>query len=131
VGVAGREHCVLYSVDEEVCTLRTRVVILSGHSLFAEGVASQLRQTLQGLELEVVDARQPDAMAQVATAQPSAVILDATDPEITHLCLLSRLLLALPGLKVIYLDPQQEQIQVVTSEQHPVEQVHDLIEAIE
>lgn len=111
--------------------MRRCVVILSGHSLFAEGVASRLRQHLGQLELQVVDARQPDAMAQIDAVQPSAVILDATDPEITHLCLLSRLQLALPGLKVIYLDPQQEQIQVVTSERRTVEQVRDLIEAIE
>ena len=112
-------------------TVRTCVVILSGHSLFVDGVASRLRQHLQQLELEIVDARQPDAMAQIAAIQPSAVIVDATDPEITQLCLLSRLLLALPGLKVICLDPQREQVQVLTSEQRPAGKVRDLIEVIE
>jgi DNA-binding NarL/FixJ family response regulator len=114
----------------EVCPVRTCVVILSGHSLFAEGVASQLRQHPQELELEVVDVRQPDAMARIIAAQPAAVILDATDSEVARLGLLSRLPLALPGLKVICLDSQQEQIQVITSEQLPADQVRDLLDVI-
>jgi hypothetical protein len=61
----------------------------------------------------------------------TAVILDATDPEIVQLCLLSRLQLALPGLKLICLNPQREQIQVMTSEQHPADQICDLIEVME
>jgi DNA-binding NarL/FixJ family response regulator len=114
----------------EVCSVRTCVVI-SGHSLFAEGIASQLQQHLQQWELQVVDARQPDATAQIIATQPSAVILDTTDPEIAQLCILSRLQLALPGLKIICLDPQQEQIQVLTSEQRPANQLRALIEVIE
>ncbi len=110
--------------------MRTCVVILSGHSLFAEGVASQLRQHVQELELAVVDVRQPDAMAQIIAARPSTVILDATDPEIARLGLLSRLPLVLPELKVICLDSQQEQIQVITSEQLPADQVRDLLDVI-
>ena len=110
--------------------MRTCVVILSGHSLFAEGVASRLRQHLRQLKLEIVDARLPDAMAQITAAQPSAVIVDVTDPEITQLCLVSRLQFALPGLKVICLDAQQDQIQVLTSEHRPADQVRDLIEVI-
>jgi len=114
----------------EVCPVRRRVVILSGHSLFAEGVASQLRQHPQELELEVVDIRQPDALAQIIAARPSAVIMDATDPEVARLGLLSRLPLALPGLKLICLDSQQEQIQVMTSEQLSADQVRDLLDVI-
>jgi len=110
--------------------VRRRVVILSGHSLFAEGVASQLRQHSRELELEVVDIRQPDAMAQIIAARPSAVILDATDSEVARLGLLSRLPLALPELKIVCLDSQQELIQVVTSEQLPADQVRDLLDVI-
>lgn len=110
--------------------MRTCVVILSGHSLFADGVASQLRRHVQELELEVVDVRQPDAMAQIIAARPSTVILDATDPEIARLHLLSKLPLALPELKVICLNSQQEQIQVITSEQLSADQVRDLLDVI-
>ncbi len=110
--------------------MRIRIVVLSGHSLFAEGVASRLRQYLQKIELEIVDPGQPDAMAQIAEAQPTIVLLDVTDPETTRFCPLSKLLLLFPELKVIRLDPQHEQIQVVTSEQRPAVKVRDLIEVI-
>jgi len=82
------------------------------------------------LELEVVDVRQLDALAQIIAARPSAVIMDATDPEVARLGLLSRLPLVLPKLKLICLDSQQEQIQVVTSEQLPADQVRDLLDVI-
>jgi acyl-CoA synthetase (AMP-forming)/AMP-acid ligase II len=111
--------------------VQTSVVILSGHSLFAEGVASRLRQHLQRVELKVVDPRQTDAMAQIVAARPSTVILDVFDPEATQIFSLSKLLLLFPALKVIRLDSQQQKIQVVTSEQRWVDEIGELIDMIE
>lgn len=111
--------------------MRTRIVILSSHSLFAEGVANRLRQYLQQVELEIVDPQQRDIVTQITTAQPSIVILDITDTEVTRFFSLSELLLSLPALKVIHLDPHHEKIQVVTSEQRSAVEVHDLVEVIE
>ena len=108
-----------------------RVVILSSRSLFVEGVASRLKQHLPEENVQVVDARQSDALEQVVAAQPTSVILDATDADVTKNCPLSKLLNALPLLKVIRLDPQQNKIQVVISEQRSVDQVSDLIEVIQ
>lgn len=115
----------------EGAPVQMHVVIVSGHSLFAEGVASRLRQHPQRVRLEVMDARQPDVVIQIASARPSAVILDTADPDITKLCLLAKLQLALPGLKVICLDSGQDRVQVMTSEQLPAGQVHDLLDVIE
>jgi hypothetical protein len=70
-------------------------------------------------------------MAQIIALQPSTVILDVTNSEITQLCSLSKLLASLARLKIIRLDLQQKQIQVVTSEQRPAADVHDLVEVIE
>jgi DNA-binding NarL/FixJ family response regulator len=106
------------------------IIILSGQLLFAEGVANRIRQYLPGVEIAIINARQPDALVQVAAVQPAVVLLDVTDPEITRLGCLDELLLSLPGLKVIRLDPQHEQIQVVISEQRTAGAVRDLIEAI-
>lgn len=111
--------------------MQTRIVILSGHSLFAEGVASRLQQYLQQVELAIVDSRRPDLMAQITAAQPSILILDITDAESMRVCSLSQLLHLLPTLKIIRLDPQEDQIQVVSSEQRPVAKVRDLAEFIE
>jgi DNA-binding NarL/FixJ family response regulator len=114
-----------------VASVQKHIVILSGRSLFAEGVASRLRQHPQRVKVEVLDAHQPDAVNQIASAQPSAVILDTADTELTQLCLLARLQLALPGLKVICLNTNQSRIQVVTSEQLPAAEVNDLLDVIE
>jgi DNA-binding NarL/FixJ family response regulator len=110
--------------------VQTCIVILSGHSLLAEGVASRLRQHLNQCTFRFIDPRQPDAMVQIAAARPSAVILDVTDPEIDRIGILSRLQLALSGLKIICLDPRQEQITVVTSRQQRAAEVRDVIEVL-
>ena len=111
--------------------IQARIVILSGQSLFAEGVANGLRQYLQLAEIEIVDPRQPDAMAQIATAQPSAVILDGNAAGETRSCSLSGLLLAFPELKLIFLNSREDQAQVVTSERHLTARIRDLAQVIE
>ena len=108
---------------------RTRVVILSGHSLFAEGVASRLRQHLEQLELLTVDSGQSDALDRILAAQPATVILDAS--EATPHCFLDNLLQSLLSLKIIRLDPQYSTVQVVTSEQRPAGEVSELIKVIQ
>ncbi len=111
---------------------RTRVVILSGQSLFAEGVASRLRQHLDKLELVTIDSRKSDALQQVLDARPSTVILDAADVvDLTQDCPLADLLRELPSFKIIRLDSQQQEIRIVTSEQRLAGEVKDLIELIE
>jgi len=110
--------------------VQTHVVILSSQSLFAEGIASRLRQYLQLVTLEIIDPWQLDDISQIIAAQPSVVILDDTDPGITHYCSLDKLLRSLPKLKVIILDLQQEHIQVLASEQRRVTKVHDLAKMI-
>lgn len=111
---------------------RTRVVILSGQSLFAEGVASRLRQHLDRLELVIIDSRKPDALQQVLNARPSTVILDAADTiDLTQGCPLGELLREIPSFKIIRLDSQQQEIRIVTSEQRLADEVKDLIDLIE
>lgn len=106
------------------------IVILSSQALFAQGVASRIREYLERIKLEIVDPRQPDAMAKVVAAEPNVVLLDDTDPEVSRCCSLSELLHSLPGVKVIHLEPQHGQIQVVSSEQRPAVEVRDLIAVI-
>ena len=110
--------------------LRARVVVLSGRSLFAEGVASRLRKYTDQIDLHYIDFRQSGALAQLIEAKPSVIILDASDPEVEQHCPLGAVLEALPSSKVLRLDPQQDQIQVVTSEQRPATEVSDLIDLI-
>ena len=83
---------------------------------------------MQLAELEIVDPRQADAMAQIAAVQPSVMILHSTDSGVTQFCSPSQLLLLPPGPKSIYLD--QKQAQVVTSVRHPATKVHDWVQTI-
>jgi hypothetical protein len=107
-----------------------RVVILSSQSIFAEGVAASLQQKLATESLFIVDAHQPDALEQVLAKRPTCVILEATDAEVAKCCPLTELLDALPSLAIIRLDPEQDRIQVVTSQQHRAIHMSDLVEVI-
>lgn len=107
-----------------------RVVILSGHSLFVEGISTRLRQVLASDEIETIDARHDDAIARVAAAQPAIVILEASDVDVENSCSLSALLNVLSSLTVIRLDRDQDFIQVVTTKKQAVGQVGDLIDMI-
>lgn len=109
---------------------RARVFILSGYSLFAEGVASRLRQYPDQVDVMVMDPRQPSIFSKIAEKNPSVIMLDAADHETMQLCPLGDLIFALPKLKVMRLDSQKELIQVVSSEQFRVVDVDDLIQVI-
>ncbi len=110
---------------------QARVVILSSRSIFAEGVASRLRQHLDTQDVDVIDIRQQTALRRVIDDQPTTVILDASEPEVATGDWLDTLLSALPTLQVVFLDPLQDRMQVVTSRKGPVGQVNELIDLIQ
>jgi len=106
-------------------------VILSGHTLFTEGIAARLRKHEDWLDLHMVDADRGDALQQVVAAKPSAVILDADDPQVSRHCSLNQLFMALPEVRVVRLDPERDQIQLLTSEQRLAVDIADLIDVIQ
>jgi DNA-binding NarL/FixJ family response regulator len=107
-----------------------RVVILSSHSLFTEGIASRLRQHAERFELQYIDSGQADALDQVIAAQPSTVILDTSDEELSRRCSIGAMIDGLRSVKIIRVDPQQEHIQIVTSEPRQAGDVRELIDLI-
>jgi DNA-binding NarL/FixJ family response regulator len=107
-----------------------RVVIVAGHSLFADGTANRLRLYPEQVEVLRLSPAEGDLLERVIAARPSVIIMDQRDPEIGHSLLLQRVLGSLPSVHVLLLDPKKAQIQVVSSQtQEPVE-VEDLIELI-
>jgi hypothetical protein len=78
----------------------------------------------------IVDAADPQAKTRVLEAHPSALILDATDPDVQRRVSLTEVLVALPALRVIRLDPEESRLQVVTSEQRPAQDIEALIDVI-
>ena len=106
------------------------VIILSGHSLFAEGTASSLRQKSQELEITVIDPRDGDVLSRIQELEPAAIILDKSDQSLQENCPVEVLLKAVPDLRIIRLDPENERIQIVTGEERPAANAADLLVVI-
>ena len=108
-----------------------RLVILSNHTLFAEGIASRLRQYPERVETHFVNPQQADYLAQIKQICPSAVIIDAADTDSTQCCLLCDLLMALVNVTLIRIEVQSKDIQLISSSQHPLAEVRDIIDIVE
>jgi DNA-binding NarL/FixJ family response regulator len=111
--------------------MQSRIVILSTHSLFAEGIASRLRQYPERAEVHFVDPQHPDYLETISTIRPAAVLIDAADTDLTQCCMLCELLVALPHLTVIRLEVQERDLRVFTSVQCRFNQAQDLLDIVE
>jgi hypothetical protein len=109
----------------------SRIVILSGRSLFAEGLTARLSRQPGRHELLSVDARQDDALDRVIGLRPETVLLDSSDETVMRHRPLNHLLAALPELRIVRLDPQTDQVQIVTSQRHAAGQIDDLLALID
>jgi hypothetical protein len=107
-----------------------RIVVLSGRTLFAEGIAASLRRSLDEREFQTMDAQQPEVIEHLVAFQPRVVILDASDEDVTQRCPLDSLLGAMPALTILRLDPQHEQLQVVMSRQRSIRNMSDIVGVI-
>ncbi len=107
-----------------------RIAVLSSRTLFAEGMAARLRQSMDERAFRMIDAHQPEVMEQLAAFQPKVVILDATDEDVDHRYPLHRLLGALPGLTIIRVDPQYQQLQVISSQQRTIRNMSEILGVI-
>ena len=107
------------------------VVILSSHSLFAEGIASRLRQYPQRVDVRFVDPQQQDYVEQISEIRPAVVIIDAIDTISTQCCLLCDLLSTLDRVTILRLDVQQNDIRLITSTQKQFDEVRDILEIID
>ena len=107
------------------------IVILSSHSLFAEGVASRLRQYPQRVNVQFVDPQQPDYIDQIKTIRPAAVVVDAADTDNSQCCLLCDLLIASLNVTIIRLKVHRKDVQIIASAQRPFNEVKDIIDLLE
>lgn len=108
----------------------TPVVILSSQSLLTEGVAASLRQVLGGQTLQVFDPQSAEALTQIIAARPEIVILEGNPASARPDCKLEALVSALPAVTIVRLDPDHNQVQVVTSYSRQLTQVRDLLDVI-
>jgi DNA-binding NarL/FixJ family response regulator len=106
---------------------RTRVVVLTAHSMFTEGIAARLGHFLDRIELQVVDSREPDCLTDIRQAHPTVVVLETNDENVGRFCSLDEILSVAPEVKVIRLDRDLNRIHVVTGETISVTQPDDFI----
>jgi len=111
--------------------MSSQIVILLGHSIFTEGVASRLRQYPERVDVRFVDPQQPDYIEKISGIRPTTVIMDAADIETTRCCILCELLAALQNITVVRLDVQQKDIQLITSVQQQFNEVRDIVDIID
>lgn len=111
--------------------MHSRIVILSGHSLFVEGIATRLQQMPNRVEVVFIDPNLGDYLEQITSIQPSAVLIDAQDAKNAQCCLLCELLLAFPDITLLRLAVDQTDVQVVVSQRHRLQEVQDLIDVFE
>ena len=107
--------------------MRSNVAILSGHSLFAEGIASRLQQYVEQIEVIFVDPVREAYLERIGEIQPSTVFIDALNAKTTQCCLLCELLIAFPNITLVRLTVDQKDVQVITSCKQHFEDVQDLI----
>lgn len=110
--------------------LKTKVVVLSGHSLFADGTASRLEQYSEDLETVILDPARPDIMEELLAIKPAFAIIDAHDPNLSKSSGLAGIFQALPDLRVVMLDSQSAEIQLLSSRTFRAGAVRDLIEVL-
>ncbi len=106
-----------------------RVFILSSHPLFGRGLENLLRWE-EGLEIVGHVADPEQALAQIKTLRPDAVILDSSDPALDRSLVVMRIFRE--GLRpcVIGLDLRNNTLAIYRGEERIVESVRDLVDAI-
>jgi DNA-binding NarL/FixJ family response regulator len=107
-----------------------RVLMLSSHPLFGQGVESLLRREA-GLEVVGLETDVDRAVERIKELRPHVVIVDSNDPEIDLMPGVMRILREGLGTKVIGLNLQDNTICTYRGEQRIAQGVKDLVEAIE
>ncbi len=107
-----------------------RVLILSSHPLFSQGVASLLGQEA-GIELLGQESDVDRALEQIRTLHPDVIIVDVGNTHCDESPVVLRILRENYTAKVIGLNLNDNTICVYHEEQRPVRGVEDLMHAIE
>lgn len=109
--------------------MTSRVAVLSGQSLFVEGIISRLREHAGRLEVHHIDPKPGDYIDRIKRIKPAAVVIDAADEDEEQCCFLCELLLAFPWMMIVRLAANQYDVQVIRSSTQRFEDVQDLIDS--
>jgi chemotaxis response regulator CheB len=107
-----------------------RVLLIASSTLFGRGVENLLQQE-EGLDFLGCEVDVNQAMERVKTLKPDVVILERSQAVAELGNVLERILHMFDHLKVIELDPKDDNICIYSGQQQVVKQVQDLLKAIE
>jgi hypothetical protein len=105
---------------------RRRVLVLTAHSLFTEGVANRLGQEVNGIDLQVVDSRDAAAVSRFLDDAPDVIVFEARDENVECVSPLVEFL-GKHEVRVLRLDPERDEVQVVTSARRDLQDPRDLL----
>ena len=108
------------------------VVVLYGNSLFMAGVEASLRGQ-PGLDVVRIDATFPNPVQRLDALRPDVIIFDLTtsNSPFSNLDFPSSILQEHPGLSLIGLDLNSNQVLVLSGQQHTVLAADDLAQVIQ
>ncbi len=109
--------------------MMVRVFLLSGRTLFGQGIASLLRREA-GLEIVGQEMDADKAIERITELRPDAVITDNSDPACDLPMTVTRILTSETPMLVIGLDLMENKIHLYRGEQREARGVEDLVVAI-
>lgn len=113
-----------------VAVMSLRIAVLAHHSLFADGIASRLREHSGQIEVQTVEAGAVDLPQRLQRVRPAIVLMDSTDVEAVERMPLDRLWALLPEARVMRLDPASDHVRVFSCERWRAAGIEGLIAAM-
>lgn len=94
----------------------SKVVVLTGQSLLAQGIISNLRKSSFSLEVESLDIERADLVDTLVLLKPEIVIMEASQRQRDESCSLNRLFELLPNLIVLEVNLNNSSVQLIRSD---------------
>jgi DNA-binding NarL/FixJ family response regulator len=107
-----------------------RIAIVFQRSLFAAGIASRLREA-GFVDVCLMDVNRDQALEKVIDYRPHVVIYDSMDSGVVKDMWVFAFLKEIPGVRLIQVDYEREQMQVYCSQQMPAREMHEVISAMQ
>jgi hypothetical protein len=116
--------------DERGVTLRARVLIVSGLSLFGEGIEGLLRQE-PGLEIVGLETDPGQAIGRIREAHPDVIILSDAEAATGLDAELLRLVREGLHMRIVEVHQDTNTLCVYCGEQQPIREVQDLVDTVQ
>ena len=107
------------------------VVVLAHHSLFADGLASSLAQYSDIFDVHLIDGVKADTQQKLRRLQPVIVVMDTLDTELMLALPAVQVLQILPNTKIIQINCNSDDVQIISSEQQRVSQFAELVAVLQ